>query len=195
MTDRLHSESVVIQVPPVGSARLSIVDFAEPVETTESASLLRIEHGRRPVKMHGANATGESLVTNGAIGADIIRLPAGYGFSPHTHPGHHVLAVLGGRGTITYGGRVYETLAGQIYLVEGLVPHAVGAISDHVILAIGSPHRTVDSPERMTLVEYDAVVSPLGDLHCLICDKRSAMPRLLHDADCPHCPCPACAGA
>jgi len=194
MTDELRTEAAAVHVPLVGSALLSIVDFAKLVESTEGASLLQIEHGRRPVKMHGANATGESLVTNGAIGADIIRLPAGYGFSPHTHPGHHVLAVLGGRGTITYAGRVYETTAGQIYLVEGLVPHAVGAISDHVILAVGSPHRTVDSEERMTLVEYQAVVSPVGDLHCLICDKRSRMPRLLHEEECPHCPCPTCAG-
>ncbi len=157
------------------------------------ATCLDISHAPRPVAMHGAAATGLGLVTNQTIGADLIRLPGGAGFPPHTHPGHHVLVVVAGKGTITYGGRVYPTEAGQIYLVEGEVSHAVGAITDHVILAVGAPHMPVDSHERMAVVPYQEVLSEIGDLNCLICDRKSSMPALLHDIGCPHCPCHDCA--
>ncbi|WP_067463694.1 condensation domain-containing protein [Actinomadura macra] len=115
-----------------------------------------------------------------SVGADVIRLPGRAGFAPHTHPGHHVLAVLAGIGTITYGGQVHRTEAGQIYLVEGEVPHAVGAISDHLILAVGAPHKPVDSAERMDLVPYTEVLVPDGDLDCLICEVSARLPGRLH---------------
>jgi len=170
---------------------LVIARWAEAVIGADLTSL-DVEHGPRPVPMHGADATGLGLVTNQTIGADIIRLPSGAGFPPHTHPGHHVLVITGGKGTITYGGRVYPTEAGEIYLVEGEVAHAVGAITDHVILAVGAPHMPVDSHLRMAVVPYTEVLSEIGDLHCLICDRRSSVPLLLHDIDCPHCPCQDC---
>jgi quercetin dioxygenase-like cupin family protein len=172
---------------------LSIVRWA-PADIGSDETLLRIAHDERPVPMHGAAASGLGLVSNGTIGADIIRLPAGAGFPPHTHPGHHVLVVLGGRGTITYNGRVHPTEAGEVYLVEGAVSHAVGAITDHVILAVGAPHKAVDSHERMAVVSYVEVLSEIADLHCLICDLKSALPDYLHDVGCEHCPCHTCAG-
>jgi quercetin dioxygenase-like cupin family protein len=175
-----------------GQEELTIVRWAEAA-IGEQDSSLRIPHARRPVPMHGAQSTGLGLVGNGIIGADIIRLPAGAGFPPHTHPGHHLLIVLGGRGTITYNGRVHATEAGQIYLVEGAVSHAVGAVTDHVILAVGAPHMPVDSDRRMQVVAYQEVLSPIGDLHCLICDRTSEPPRYLHDVGCGHCPCQKCA--
>ena len=55
----------------------------------------------RPIRMAHSNATGEPLLSNGSLGADIIRLAAGDGFVPHTHPGDHLLIVLAGQGTIT----------------------------------------------------------------------------------------------
>ncbi len=171
---------------------LVIARWADAV-IAEDVTSLYIAHGPRPAAMHGAAATGLGLVTNQTIGADIIRLPRGAGFPPHTHPGHHVLVVIGGRGTITYGGRVYATEAGQVYLVEGQVSHAVGAVTDHVILAIGAPHMPVDSERRMAVVPYQEVLSEVGDLHCLICDRKSSLPLRLHDIDCPHCPCHDCA--
>lgn len=173
---------------------LSLVRWADAVIGPASTSV-HVPHGERPVAMHGARATGLGLVSNGLIGADVIRLPAGAGFPPHTHPGHHVLVVLGGRGTITYNGRVHPTEAGQIYLVEGAVSHAVGAITDHVILAVGAPHMPVDSDRRMSVTVYQEVLSPIGNLHCLICDLKSHHPAYLHDRGCSHCPCAACAQA
>jgi quercetin dioxygenase-like cupin family protein len=171
---------------------LSIVRWALAT-IGDGVTSLEIPHGQRPVPMHGAAASGSGLVSNGIIGADIIRLPAGAGFPPHTHPGHHVLAVLGGQGTITYNGCVHPTEAGEIYLVEGSVSHAVGAISDHVILAVGAPHMPVASKERMEVVNYGEVLSRINDLHCLICDIKSQLPAYLHDVGCAHCPCHSCA--
>ncbi len=159
----------------------------------EEVTSLDIAHTPQPIAMHGADATGLGLVSNQTIGADLIRLPRGAGFPPHTHPGHHVLVVVAGKGTITYGGRIYPTEAGEIYLVEGEVSHAVGAITDHVILAVGAPHMPVDSHRRMAVVPYQEVLSEVGDLHCLICDRRSSLPLRLHDLGCPHCPCHDCA--
>lgn len=109
---------------------LEIVTWAQSAVGDDRTSL-SIAHAPLPVNMHGANATGLALVTNGDIGADLIQLGAGAGFAPHTHPGHHILSVVAGIGTITYDGRIRETRAGQTFLIEGEVPHAVGAITDH----------------------------------------------------------------
>lgn len=171
---------------------LTIVDWARSV-VGDDVTTLTVPHGERPTQVHGANATGEALVTNGALGADVIRLPAGAGFLPHTHPGHHILIVVAGEGTITYGGYVHQTRAGQVYLVEGAVPHAVGAITDHVIVAVGSPHKEIDAEDRMAPVPYTEVIAPDGNLTCLICNISTVDPERLHDTDCSHCPCKTCA--
>lgn len=173
---------------------LRIVEWAsrgDPAGNTKVDSLL-VSLQPRPAAMHGSPATGQGLVTNGKLGADIIRVPAGKGFAPHTHPGDHLLIIIGGLGTITYDGKIYPTRAGQIYMIEGAVPHAVGAITDHVILAVGCPHRAVDSEDRMALVEYQSVTAALGNLHCLLCDKNAVFRSRLHDLGCRHCPCPDC---
>jgi quercetin dioxygenase-like cupin family protein len=158
----------------------------------DGEQMLAIGMGLRPVPISKSSATGEALVSNGAIGADIIRLEAGQGLAPHTHPGDHLLIMLGGAGTITIDGTVRPTHAGEMYIVSGEIPHAVGAITDHVILSVGAPHRAIDAPDRMELVAYDAVLSEFSDLHCLICDLRASAPERLHDAGCPHCPCGDC---
>lgn len=133
-------------------------------------------------------ATGRSLVTNGLLGADLLHLPAGEGFAPHTHPGDHLLFVVGGYGTITIDGTITATRPGNVYLVRGSVPHAVGATTDHVILAVGAPHRRLESEERQELTEYAAVLSPLGTLHCRICAVTADEGELLVALGCPHAP-------
>ena len=138
-------------------------------------------------------ATGVGTVSNGLLGADLIRLRGGTGFKPHVHPGDHLLIVVSGTGTITYDGHIYETKIGEIYLVEGSIAHAVGAITDHVILAVGAPHRPVDSTDRMKPVAYDEVLAEIGDMKCLIDQTTSANPNRLHDSGtCSHCPCGEC---
>lgn len=152
----------------------------------------RLDAPADSVPMAGSPAHGVSLLSNGKLGADLIYLDAGKSFAPHTHPGDHLLIVVGGEGTITYDGRVYPTKAGDIYMVEGSVPHAVGARTDHVILAVGSPHRNVDDPGRMTLTEYHAILSEIGEMHCLICNLTATRGFRLHDVGCSHCPCGEC---
>ncbi len=40
-------------------------------------------------------------------------------------------------------------------MVNGHIPHAVGALTDHILVAIGAPHKPVDSPERMVFVDWE----------------------------------------
>jgi len=173
---------------------LEIATWAKKTLSPERTGL-HVEHAPLPVAVHGtSSASGRELVTNGDIGADLIRLPAGAGFVPHTHPGHHILTIVAGIGTMTYGGRIYETHAGQTLLIEGGIPHAVGAITDHVILAVGAPHKRIGADDRMVPVAYEEVVADDGELTCLICGSTAGPPRFLHSVGCPHCPCRTCAG-
>lgn len=177
-----------------GGKLLSIVGWARDagLNTSTNTQLLEIDTSLRPCSLAKSNATGEGLVSNDHIGADMIRLAAGDGFVPHTHPGDHLIIVVAGKGTITYDGKIHPTQAGDIYLIAGEVPHAVGAITDHVLLAVGSPHKPIDSQDRMTPVEYEAVTAEINELTCLICDVTAKSPRRLHEAGCVHCPCDTC---
>lgn len=154
--------------------------------------LLAVDLTPRPARLVGARATGSALGSNGALGADVIRLAAGDGFVPHTHPGDHILVVIGGRGTITWRGSVRPTRAGEVYFVPGQVAHAVGAITDHVLLAIGAPHRPIDSADRMEPAGYEAVTGEVGELHCLLCNLVAPRRKRLHEIGCAHCPCSEC---
>lgn len=167
---------------------LRIVNWAKNLGVKDKEQLLAIGTTTLPVEMQHSVATGQGLVSNGDMGVDLIRLGAGEGFVPHTHPGDHLLIVVAGEGTISYNGTVYPTEAGQVYLLDGGIPHGVGAITDHVILAVGSPHKPVDSPDRMAPVEYEAIVAELGDMHCLRCDVKAKMPDKLANFGCVVCP-------
>lgn len=167
--------------------RLLLSRWAEVVYE-DGRQLLAVSDGKRSRTMAGVRATGDPLVSNGHLGIDVIQVPAGAGFAPHTHVGDHLLIPIAGTGTIAYEGRVYETGPGQVYMIEGAAAHAVGAITDHVLLSVGTPHRAVDAGDRQQLVAYEAVTAGLGDLECLICGVRAAAPCTLHDLGCPHCP-------
>jgi quercetin dioxygenase-like cupin family protein len=116
---------------------------------------------RHGVPVHGADALGVALHTNGHLGADMLWVPAHAKFPVHTHPGDHLLLCLKGRGTISVGEVTYHVRPGDFYMVDGAVPHAVGAgDEDHVLVAIGSPHKPVDSPERMQFTDWLGNVVP-----------------------------------
>ncbi len=168
--------------------KLEIISFA----SSDLEGQLTLDTKERSFPMVGSSATGQSLLSNGQVGADIIHVKAGGGFVPHTHSGDHLLFVMAGHSTITFAGAIYEVNAGQCYMVEGLVPHAVGAITDTVILAIGSPHQPVDSKSRMKPVAYTAVLSTKGVLNCNICEMQVDSFHQLHELSCPHCPCITC---
>jgi quercetin dioxygenase-like cupin family protein len=107
------------------------------------------------VPVHGAPALGVPLHTNGHLGADLLHVKAGDRFPVHVHPGDHLLLCLQGTGTITIGEVTYDVQPGDLYMVNGQVPHAVGAgDEDHVLVAIGAPHKPVTSPERMQLTNW-----------------------------------------
>lgn len=100
-----------------------------------------------------ATATGAKLLTNGVLGADLLVIPAHARFPLHVHPGHHLLLCLVGAGTFTLGGVTHPVKPGDLYMVEGSVPHAVGAgTSTHVLVSFGSPHVALDSPYRMQAI-------------------------------------------
>lgn len=115
------------------------------------------------VPVHGAPAVGTAMLTNGQLGCDMLHVKAGEQFPVHTHPGDHLLYCVRGEGTITVDKIVYRVVPGDIYMVDGAVPHAVGAYTDHWLLAIGSPHKAVDAPDRMAFVDWDGqpAVNPL----------------------------------
>lgn len=167
---------------------LRIVEWGYPVPPASGpGSALRVDTRPRSTPMAHTTATADPLVTNGQLGVDLIRVPAGGGFAPHTHPGDHLLIIAAGEGTITYEGHIYPTRAGEVYMVEGATPHGVGAITDHVILAVGAPHKAPDDPERMELVAYAAVTAHFGRLHCLACYKTGT-PEELEEQGCGHAP-------
>jgi len=182
----------------LGNAEITVgmlekaVRWASSEERDGRVSLV-VDDGELPTAIARSRATGQALISNGALGADLIRLAAGDRFAPHTHAGDHLLLILAGSGTITTKGRVTPTGPGEIHLIAGAEPHAVGAVSNHVILAVGSPHRAVDAPDRMELVAYEAMAATFDRLHCLICDVVAALPERLHDRGCDHCPCEQCA--
>lgn len=171
---------------------LTIAEWATPISQTDIAQSIMVDLQRDDLRLKHSPASGHGLVSNGFLGVDRIQLEAGDGFAPHVHPGDHILIVVGGRGTITFDGRVYPTEAGQVYMVDGETPHAVGAITRHTILAVGAPHKAVDSLERMTPVAYAAVLTGVGDMTCLICNLGAVDPVRLHDHGCTHCPCHVC---
>ncbi|MCD0451619.1 cupin domain-containing protein [Actinocorallia sp. API 0066] len=132
--------------------------------------------------------TGQPLLSNGFLGADLIHVPAGRGFAPHVHRGDHLLFVVGGRGTITAAGEILETAPGQAYLVAGLQPHAVGAISDHVLLSVGVSHRALDSADRQTLVPFSDLLAADGLIRCRVCGLSAPGEHALRRLGCGHAP-------
>jgi quercetin dioxygenase-like cupin family protein len=100
---------------------------------------------------------GTALFTNDVLGADLLNIPPGARFPLHVHPGHHLLYCVAGAGTFTIGDVTHDVFPGDLFMVEGNVPHAVGSgpRDHHVILAIGSPHTHLGSPNRMTVLLED----------------------------------------
>ncbi|MEU6743663.1 cupin domain-containing protein [Streptosporangium sandarakinum] len=135
------------------SRHLSLVNLLEMAATVR----------QNGVALHDADALGSALVSNGQLGADVLWVPAGGRFPIHTHPGHHLLYCISGRGTITIADHTYEVSPGDLYLVEGRQPHAVGAAAghEHVLLSIGSPHRPIQAKDRMQLTDWNGSPTPV----------------------------------
>ncbi|MDO0924956.1 cupin domain-containing protein [Streptomyces sp. TG1A-8] len=170
-------------------APLLICDWATDLGLDGTTQQLGIDVAPGPTRVSKtADATGHSLLSSGHVGADILHVPAGSGFAPHTHPGDHLLFVLAGTGTIAVAGEIVETRPGQVYMVEGAITHAVGAVTDHMILSVGAPHRHLDSPERQELTAYTALLGDLGHITCRLCDIQASSGEELAAKGCPHSP-------
>lgn len=89
------------------------------------------------------------------MGIDLIDMDPNTKFPLHTHPGSHILFVLEGKGTVTIGETIYVTRPGDCYFVPADISHGVGAIEHHQLLSIGFPHKTLDDPERMNIVDEE----------------------------------------
>jgi quercetin dioxygenase-like cupin family protein len=88
------------------------------------------------------------------LGVDLLELPPGESFPLHTHPGHHLLYVVQGAGTVTYGGIIYPTKPGDLFLMTANIPHAVGAGGEgHYVREFGAPHVHLDDPARRTVMQ------------------------------------------
>lgn len=158
----------------------------------EEYTTLTVWHYDRKHRLKHSVATGAAMGSNGNLGVDLIHVRAGHGFTPHTHPGDHILICVAGYGTITFAGKIYPTEAGEVYMIDGKQPHAVGGRTDHAILAVGAPHMPVGSLERMTPVEYENIEAGADGLECLICRVSAVSGFFLHEAGCEHCPCAEC---
>jgi quercetin dioxygenase-like cupin family protein len=87
------------------------------------------------------------------LGIDLIDMEPGTAFPLHTHPGSHILFVLEGRGTVTIGDICNTTKPGDCYFVPANIEHGVGALDHHRLLSIGFPHKALDDPQRMNIVD------------------------------------------
>lgn len=133
-------------------------------------------------------AFGEKLLSNFKIAVDLVVVPPGAGFPVHAHPGDHLLYCIAGLGTFSLAGEVYEVKPGALSMVEGSVPHAVGNPYDqpHVLLAIGSPPRELDAPDRMKVMHWNGEPVHVDESTGCTCDSET--PMLLgynHADDCP----------
>jgi quercetin dioxygenase-like cupin family protein len=108
-----------------------------------------VSSGVRPIKMCNSDGTGFSLLKEGKFGADIIRFAAGKGVMNHTHEGSHILFVIKGEGYVEYEGVDYELKPGVCYLIPSMADHAIKAISELILIAVGNDHRLLDSKDRM----------------------------------------------
>lgn len=104
------------------------------------------------------DAWGFKLYDNGHLGGDMLHVPPNCRFPTHVHPGHHLLYCVAGAGTFSLDGKTYPVAPGDLYMVEGDVPHAVGAGPEgHTLVAFGAPHRQLDDPDRMLTVDWEGV--------------------------------------
>jgi quercetin dioxygenase-like cupin family protein len=132
------------------------------------AEVLGVTAGGR-VDGERVEAFGEKLFTNGTLGVDLLVVPPESGFPVHVHHGHHLLLCLAGPGTFSLAGVEYPVSPGELSMIEGNVPHAVGNpyAQPHVLLAIGAPHRELDSEDRMQVTDWEGqpVLVEAGHAH------------------------------
>lgn len=102
-------------------------------------------------KMAHSDATGLPLLKSGPFGADLIRFPAGGKVDSHTHPGEHMLFVLGGEGRLVLGDAEVNLMPGICYHVPANISHAIFAATELTLISVANDHRPVESEERLSV--------------------------------------------
>jgi quercetin dioxygenase-like cupin family protein len=93
------------------------------------------------------------------FGADLIEMQPGSAFALHTHPGNHILYIIKGSGMVHCDGVDYHVRKGDTIAIPAEYPHGVktytSAPGPLIFLAVGHPHKAIDSRDRMKLVEIE----------------------------------------
>lgn len=111
------------------------------------------------VTLAGTEITGKQLfcsedMGDGThLGVDRLCLMPGEKFPKHTHPGHHLIYIIKGMGTVTIEDKVYSTVPGDLYLVNGNILHALSAgETGQLLLSFAAPHKHLSDTNRMVIV-------------------------------------------
>ena len=110
--------------------------------------------GKFPLSMANSDGTALPLVLNenSKFGADLIRFAPNTGVGLHTHEGDHILIVTKGTGVVVYKDERHKLHPGMMYIIPGMVPHAIEAQSELVLIAIANNHRPADASSRLNLI-------------------------------------------
>jgi quercetin dioxygenase-like cupin family protein len=116
-------------------------------------SIASVDVGRLPIEMHASDATALELVSSkdGNFGADLIRFPAGGSVPMHTHPGAHILIVIGGKGKLITHDAEASLNPGVVYLVPGGVSHEIFAETALSLISVSDQRIPPSSPDRLAL--------------------------------------------
>ncbi|MEZ4103943.1 MAG: cupin domain-containing protein [Candidatus Paceibacterota bacterium] len=134
-------------------------EFQSAVWAIVENGVLIPKNGKQPIKMAKSDATALPLLFDGSgekpFGASLIRFTSGEKVDLHTHIGSHILIVTYGQGLLTYFSKEIKLGAGMMYLIPSEVPHAIRALSELVIIAVGNDFRAEGSENRLNLVRED----------------------------------------
>lgn len=118
----------------------------------DDSGQINVPQGQRELKMRNSDGTATPLLKEKNFGADIIRFGAGEGVTNHTHIGSHMLFTIKGKGFVEYNGIDHALEPGVCYLIPSMVDHAIKAVTELVLIAVGNDHRPADCESRMDLV-------------------------------------------
>jgi mannose-6-phosphate isomerase-like protein (cupin superfamily) len=143
--DRGNNQMLVANQQALNELKIQTAIWA----VCDNGDKLVVKDDERSVQMYNSDGTGSPLLALNGFGADVIRFAAGKGVMNHTHIGDHILFVIKGRGIVEYNGVEYDLYPGICYLVPGSVNHAIRAIQNLVLIAVGNNHKPLESEERM----------------------------------------------
>jgi len=79
------------------------------------------------VEYSDGSIVSKEIMKNDAGGITLFAFDAGQGLSEHSAPFDAFVQVLGGKATLTIGGKEVEAVPGQAVIMPANVPHAVDA--------------------------------------------------------------------